>query len=158
MLHWSEHHRRGEGPTERDGWRQISQGVDAPATETMRVVFDPPWVHEKPSPTHPRLVLERSWLGMFEQNGPASIHSYRLIDRGKHGGPGEPGLVEALGRLDWADWDRDGSLLIGVDGCLLRRRMLGSLAGAQAPALQVADLRGHVFTNVIPPDSARRWP
>lgn len=158
VLHWSEHHRRGEGPTGLDGWIEVAKGVDAPATETMRVVFDPPWVHEKVNPRHARLVLERRWLGMFEQDGPASVHSWRLVDRGNRGGAGEPALTEALGRLDWAEWDHDGSLLLGVDGCLLRRRMLGSLAGAQAPAQRIADLRDHVFSNVIAPDSARRWP
>lgn len=143
-------------PESAQGWTLTNRGVDGvPGPDsTMRVVFAEPWVFAKQNPVHRRLTLERSWLGMFEVNGPGSVCSYRLVERS--------GAVErsseALGRLDWADWDHDGSLLFGADGCLFRRSMIATRAGGRPSAARIADLRASVYTNVLPPDSAREWP
>jgi hypothetical protein len=68
----------------------------------------------------------------------------------------EPAAID-LGRLDWADWDHDSSLLYATDGCLYRRDVSGR--AADAPRVKrVADLRDQVFENVRAPDDARRWP
>lgn len=141
------------------GWTRIADGiVTKERTPRMFVSFTEPQVHEKPNPLHPRLALERSLLGRFETNGPTQVYSYRLLERTRRDPSGPPAHSEPLGRLDWADWDLDGSLLFGHAGCLWRRQMSGSLAGPRAPATVVADLRAHGFTNLPPPDSARVWP
>ena len=131
------------------------EGTPGPET-TMRYVFAVPWVHSKSNPAHPRWSLERSWFGMSEPNGPFCVHGFRRIHRSV------AGMVvgtEDLGRLDWADWDHDGSLLYSEQGCLYRRPMATSRGRSDATSVAlVADLRANVFTNVLPPDSARRWP
>lgn len=156
VTEYRAHHPEDERLAESRGWRLVARGVDGERTREMWA-FAEPWVHERPSPLQAGLVLERRWLGMFEMNGPSHVYSYRLIDRSRRTRAGEP-ICEELGRLDWADWDHDGSLLLANNGCLLRRPMSGSLAGTQAPATVVADLRDNVFKNVPPPDAARVWP
>jgi hypothetical protein len=149
--------RRGaDTPESAQGWTLIKRGVDGVSgpDDTMRVVFAEPWLSEKQNPVHRRLVLEQAWLGMFEVNGPSSVHSYRLIERDG----GRERASEPLGRLDWAAWDHDGSLLFGRDGCLFRRSVVATRSGERPPAVLVADLRGNVFTNIVPPDAARVWP
>lgn len=150
-------HPEGETLAQSRGWVLIARGVDGEPTPAMRVVFAEPWVHEKPNPRYPWLALERRWLGMFAVNGPSCVYSYRLIERSRRSSGGPP-RCEELGRRDWAEWDHDGSLLLADGGCLLRRRMSGSWTGSEALASVVADLRGHVFHNVVPPDAARVWP
>lgn len=151
--------RHPEGATlaESRGWRLVARGVDGAPTPELRVAFAEPWIHEKPNPVCPQLVLERRWLGMFAVNGPSSVYNYRLVDRSPRARPGSE-VGEELGRLDWAEWDLDGSLLVGVDGRLLRRSMPVHRAGTLEPAQVVADLRGNAFKNVMPPDAARVWP
>lgn len=145
-----------DAPDANQGWHLRARGVDGepPPGSAMRVVFAEPWIHERPYPMRPKLALERSWLGMFEVNGPNSVYSYRLVERRSDGAETH---AEELGRLDWADWDHDGSLLLADRGCLWRRPFTGSLARPGDTRL-VADLRDHVFRNVLPPDWARRWP
>ena len=131
--------------TVRFTWTATTMG-----TATMRVVFSPPWISAKPNPRRPQIVLERLWHGMFEVNGPHCIYGYRWF--------GIPDRRDArdLGRLDWADWDHDGSLLFADAGCLFRCSLSDLLSG-RAPGL-VADLRAQTFTNVRPPPEALLWP
>jgi hypothetical protein len=149
--------RRGqaEAPESGQGWILRTIGVDGEPTATMRVVFAEPWVHEKPHPTRKDLILERRWLGMFEVNGPNSVHDYRLAVRPS---PGAPPVIEELGRLDWADWGHDGALLFSEDGCLFRRTLIETRPRKRSTTELIADLRANTFTNVIPPPEARVWP
>jgi hypothetical protein len=147
-------HAGAETPESNQGWTLTSRGTDGEPTEQMRVVFATPWISEKPSPVRAGLKLERLWLGMFEMNGPSSVNSYRLVRTDQTRGVPK---VEDLGRLDFADWDRDGSLLFGEHGCLFRRSML-ERGGRTSAAEQVADLRDQVFTYIRPPDDASSWP
>jgi hypothetical protein len=145
-------HHREEAADAQQGWMLKSKGSDGVPTREMRYVFSPPWVHEKPHPTRTGLTLERSTLGMFEVNGPSSVHGYRLCEAPRRGGSGT--IAEELGRLDWADWDHDGTLLFAEDGCLYRRDLLAR----EARLKRVADLRNQAFVNLRPPDNAQVWP
>jgi hypothetical protein len=150
--------RHGDGtPEANQGWHLRVRGVDGepPPGSAMRVVFAEPWLHDRPSPVRPRLALERSWLGMFEVNGPNCVYSYRLVER-RPDGAGQD--VAELGRLDWADWDHDGSLLYADQGRLYRRRLNSPLARPGLAPVEVADLRHHVFRSVHAPAVARVWP
>jgi len=122
-----------------NGWREVAEVSDSHQT------------HHKAHPTRPRVVLERSYIGSSSSSG----YRYRLIETAKGG---EPQRIEPLGRLDWAEWDHDGSLLMAENGRLLRRPPLVSLRGTPAETVEVADLRGHVFRSVLPADHAREWP
>lgn len=149
--------RRGEhDPESRQGWTLTDRGGASVrgADATTGVALDRPHILEKANPAHPRWTLERSWPGVGETDGPSRGCEYRLVERS--------GAVERssapLGRLDWADWDHDGSLLFGADGRLYRRSTIGTRAGDRQAAALVADLRANVFYNMLPPGRAREWP
>lgn len=94
--------------------------------------------------------LQRLWHGMFERNGARCVYTYRLVDeRGD-------ALLD-LGRLDWADWDHDGSLLFSEGGRLYRRDVRAPRDALPAPKL-VADLSAQTFQNLPPTPEAKRWP
>ncbi len=149
-----ERHAATDGPEASQGWTLKERGSEGErdVDPMMAVVFTRPWIQTRVSPRRPRLTLERWWLGMFEVNGPHSVYSFRLVETPK-GAHGEP-AVEELGRLDWADWDHDGSLLFSRDGCLFRRNLTG---GPSEPML-IADLRDQTFANLRPPPEALVWP
>jgi hypothetical protein len=152
--------RNPDAPIANHGWtlRKVGKDGVAPEDSPMRVVFAEPWLHDKVNPVRQRLVLERRWLGMFEVNGPSSVHSYGLTESSKTNRPGEQPATEELGRLDWADWDHDGSLLFSENGQLFRRDMSRHLRDKQIAAVPIADFRDDVFKNVLPSNYAKRWP
>ncbi len=152
ITDYRKHHPEEENELAQQGWRLKSKGKDGIATPEMRYVYSPPWVYAKAQPTGAPVTLERSTLGMAEVNGPFTVHAYRLV-RAPRRRESEP-VAEELGRLDWADWDHDGSLLFAREGCLFRR----DLRAAKAQPKLVADLRDQVFSNVLPTDEAREWP
>ncbi|MCB9762049.1 MAG: hypothetical protein H6741_00255 [Alphaproteobacteria bacterium] len=135
-----------DDPASAHGWTLTEQGSkgDWGRDDELRLTFERPWVHQLVNPRRLHLVLERRWLGMFEVNGPASVHSYRLL---RHPG----GVLEDLGRLDWAGWGHDGSLLTAAEGRLVRRRL------DQDP-VEIADLRAQRFKRIPPPAWATFWP
>ena len=151
----TEHRKRHNSNTDSEhGWALKSPGVEAAPTSKLRHVFAPPRVHTKAHPTCANTYLERSTLGMFEVNGPRHIFSYRVIQSKRDAEP-----PTELGRLDWADWDHDGSLLFAHRGCLFRQSLHAATRGArEEPAKLIADLRDQIFTNVVPSKEALVWP
>lgn len=133
----------------RHGFRLVREGVKGPRTKTMPVVWVEPWIEQKPSPARATR-LQRLWHGMFERNGARCVYTYRLVDET------DAALLE-LGRLDWADWDHDGSLLYSVGGRLYRRDVRAPRDALPAPKL-VADLSAQTFQNIPPTPEAKRWP
>jgi hypothetical protein len=151
LVEYQGRHAGAEVRESNQGWILKAEGVHGPPTAYLRMPFAQPRVHEKPHPLRARLILERTLLGYFEVNGPSTVHNYRLVESGRRGGSRDP--VD-LGRLDWADWDHDGSLVFGERGRLFRRAVLGP---DRSPKL-VADLRHQAFVNIPPPAEARLWP
>lgn len=131
-----------EGERRPGPWTLEQTGRDGSPTRAMRVVYSPPWRFSRPNPVFPSRVLECEWLGMFEVNGPSQVRAYRIVE-------GREQLE--LGRLDWADWDHDGSLLCAEDGRLFRQR-------PNRERVEVADLRDHRYRAVVSPPDAKRWP
>ncbi|MCA9617282.1 MAG: hypothetical protein R3B99_25200 [Polyangiales bacterium] len=111
----------------------------------MRLRFEPPWVDRRACPHDAGLALRRRTIGMFEVNGPSSVREWELV-RDRPGGE----KVEPLGRLDWTDWDTDGSLLFAQDGVLFRRR--------DETTRELADFRADRFSRIPPTAEAKRWP
>jgi hypothetical protein len=134
----------------RQGFRLVREGVKGPPTATMPVVFAEPWIEEKPAPGRAAITLQRLWFGMFERNGARCVYTFRLVD-----GSGAARLD--LGRLDWADWDHDGSLLFSERGRLYRRDVRAPRDALPPPKL-VADLSAQTFQNILPTPEAKRWP
>ena len=152
LADYRRRHGRDDTAEANQGWILKSKGVDGPRTREMHFPYSPPWVHEKANPVRAGMRLERSMLGMGEVNGPFTVFSYRRIETPRRRARGP--VVEELGRLDWADWDHDGSLLFARRGCLYRR----ALGNGEGQAKLVADLRDQAFAQVPPPAEARVWP
>lgn len=62
-------------------------------------------------------------------------------------------VLHAFGRIDWADFDHNGDVIYGKDGCLFR---LVARSRSFEPRL-IADLNAMEFEPVAPPASARTW-
>lgn len=144
--------RRGEGNIlESHGWSRESAGGRGEFRDgPMRLVFDPPWVDVRACPLDADVRLRRRTIGMFEVNGPSDVREYEVVTTSGRAERRRE-TVESLGRLDWADWDPDGSLLWAEGGVLFRRR-----AGKEA--VQVADFRDDRFVRIPPTPEAKRWP
>jgi hypothetical protein len=141
------------------GWtlaERGSAGENSP-DRSMRWVFTKPWRYVKANPLRPELTLERIHLGMYEPNGPASVCEYRLLEASSSKRKRAPRVIE-LGRLDFADWDHDGSLLSGNCGRLLRHRLPPSLGEGLRGRKLIGDFRDQTFENVPPTVEAKRWP
>lgn len=152
--------RQGSDATDlrRHGFTLVQRGTEGTPTASMRVVFDEPWVEEKTRLGHGGMALQRLWHGMFERNGQRCVYSYRLATSV---GKARRATTVDLGRLDWADWDHDGSLIYSTHGQLYRRDVSQALhrpLGALPEPKLVADLSPMTFKAIPPPPEATRWP
>ena len=138
---------------QRDGWELLREGdwreysLDAP----MAFVCDPPetWSRPHPSSSIPVRLRVRT-LGMHEQQGPWYVLHYDLID--------EAGEVRRdLGRLDWADWDHGGDLLMASDGRLQRLAVGSAGASFDDEPRTLIDLSALTFVQRAPDPSATQW-
>jgi hypothetical protein len=104
-------------------------------------------VMTKPSPLKPSVLLEvEGGYGAFRSRGYSTEIAYRIVE-----GPSRI----ALPSVQWADWDRNGDLLVATDaGELQTRGKLGWLA----PDSVVADLAAESPQPAIAPPEARLWP
>ena len=151
--------KRGTTPPKSD-WTQTQVGSDGEWKKEgpMRLVYTQPWIAQKPNPNDPRLILEKSWVGMFQRNGPSTVHRYRLVEHANIGTSTSIPNIQDLGQLDWADWDQDGSLLYSENGCLYRVSAPRLVKDALQESTLIADFCDDVFKNILPPSEARRWP
>jgi len=138
----------------RDGWTLASQGhsskfgVGAP----YKWRIDPPTILEKPLDARRVVLLQTNLHGIGERDGSWYAQTGRLV----HTSTGDE--LE-LGRIDWADVDKNGDVLFARTGCLfrLRRRDIGSLKDPGAPKL-IANLSDVRFEVVSAPQIAHSWP
>jgi hypothetical protein len=137
----------------RDGWLTVGEGVDAelqPTGAEIGYVFDPPWVYERSiGVKSAAATLEMSISGVHERDGSWYVTRYRVTRDGRQ--------VRDLGRADWADGDPNGDLLLAQNGRLFRLRGGTADDWGDAPLVEVADLRGHVFEAMTAPPAATRW-
>ena len=135
----------------RDGWLCAEDGAWHAHSSTGRVAFaaatPETWI--KPSPLQPRITLRARTLGIGERQGPWYVMDYDLLDA-------KGTFDRDLGRIDWADWDSTGDLLIAADGKLHRHAMQpdGSFQGEPRVLVDLSDLR---FEQRPPPTEATRW-
>jgi hypothetical protein len=138
---------------QRDGWELVRDGdwrvrsLDAP----MVWVCDPPETWSRPHPDRLLPVrLRVRTLGLGEQQGPWYVLHYDLIDDA-----GE--VCRDLGRLDWADWDRGGDLLLASDGRLQRlaAASVAALIGGEPRTL--VDLSPLAFVQRAADPAATQW-
>lgn len=136
---------------ERDGWRLKEAGLRSKDRQsTVHYPFDSPRVVEKQLGRQ-GLAVRVNLHGIGEEGGTWYVETSQVV--------GPTGVLEDLGRVDWADVDHNGDVLFARDGCLFRRRHAQLRSGAKAePAKLVADLNDLHFDSIVSPRSARSWP
>lgn len=151
----------------RDGWwlRQEGHSEWAGLRATVKFPYDPYEIYAKPQPRNARLQLMRIRRGVGVAQGPWVLEDYGLVMR-RDSDPRRPPeeqdwtFIRYVDEADWADWDRNGDLLLAKDGRLFR------LAWNQAcePAenlldgvRELADFRELTFTPKKAPLAATRW-
>ncbi|MGA2177905.1 MAG: hypothetical protein ABSH38_23330 [Verrucomicrobiota bacterium] len=131
----------------RDGWSQTAIGTWGEYGEAKGYAWKAKTPEEWRKP-HPKLPihLEMRIEGIGRRGGPWYFINYRVVNDSS-------AIVEDLGIADWAEWDRDGSLLYARDGCLFRRRFLKHQS---KPAIQLWDFNAARFEAIAPPATARK--
>jgi len=126
----------------RDGW------VTDPETRyDVRNAVSP--LYEKRSATGAVLMMQSTRQGGPPGNRDRADYEVVLPD----------GMVWLrLNTADWADWDRNGDLLVSQNGCLFRGFAADIGAPAGATILRcIADFRDMAFEAVKPPPGAKHW-
>ncbi len=124
----------------------------ARATDSERVAAElialDGWVEpgRKACPARGAEWLQRTLHGS-EVNGPFRVRSYNWTRTLK-----ARDTVLDLGKIDWADWDHEGSVLFAKNGRLYRQRDM------KKDAVEIADLRGQEFEAIASPPWAKGWP
>jgi len=126
----------------RDGWREVEVGVSHKGRHDSSpwIRFDPAIEYARPRPGDPSHELRMRITGIKESGGPWWMVEHDVV------GP----RAIALGRTEWADWDRNGDLLFAREGVLFR------VVGLEQER-ELVDLRDRRFVERAPPESARRW-
>jgi len=134
----------------RDGWHIVQEGESrwAGLRAKSSFVVEPASIDARPSPRG-RLVLEKTVRAIGERDGPWWVEEFALRDP-------ESGALTDVGRLDWADWDRNGDLLFARGGRMYRWRVRPADPDP-SHAREIADLREMRPRAQASPGSARRW-
>jgi hypothetical protein len=135
----------------RDGWRLVEQGHERQHAEGASPFwsYDPAHRTARTSPRARGVELIRSLLGVHEKNG-----AWYVLEHAVH--HVTSGRIHGLGRSDWADWDRNGDLLLARGGTLFRWRHKLLLEGKGEP-VSIADFSSLAFEEKIAPPNAHRW-
>lgn len=130
----------------RDGWKLIDESEIRQESWRAAVTwtFPRPQVWKK---TRGRWTLQMRLLGMHERDGAWYVLEHRLLDS-------DGATLVDFGRSDWADWARDGDVLLARDGRVYRVPMRANGPGEPR---EVADLRPLRFENVAAPPGAKKW-
>lgn len=143
----------------RDGWQLAQEGKshDNTSGAGSQLVFDPPPTYQKPLPRGQNdrsqpFELSMHIKGINEQGGSWYVVEYQIHGPDKR-------LVLDLGRLDWADWDKNGDLLFAKVGKVFR--LPPALQAGEVydlgRAIQLADFSEHRFAKTEPPAEALVW-
>lgn len=139
----------------RDGW-QIAQRGRAKwqnFSAKVQVIIDPPEILARPSPLDSDLVLRRIHHGHFMRQGKVYLEDFQVVAKGKD-------VVRFFNLLDWADWDRNGDLLIAEAGRVYRlpaKRIAKFHRDSWDDARLLADFSRQRFTEIAPPAWALKW-
>lgn len=143
----------------RDGWALVQEGRTTMNKHGSKVwiEIDPPEIYTKPfhfadgATVHLRMCLH----GINERDGSWYILEYELKER-------ETGQAVSLGRIDWADWDRNGDLLFAREGRVFRLKYdpavpRDRLRVDPAAAKEVADFQALAFEERAAPAESLHW-
>ena len=135
----------------RDGWQWVvPPGSGKPAGPRLFRKYDPPRVRALALTRGRKSALSLRVLqhGVMEQGGRWYIETAEIVDA-------LGGRVRDFGRIDWADADHNGDVLLARNG-RLERLDHRKLSGDGEPAI-IADLNGLAFEPVEAPEWATSW-
>jgi hypothetical protein len=136
----------------RDGWTfapPAGEAVEHGLRHRRWFTYDPPVTLEKPiGKTSYRLCL--AMHAIHERQGRWYVETAAIKDA--------KGKTLDLGRVDWADLDHNGDVLLAVEGRLLRINPRHALAAdGRGSERLVADLNAMTFEPIEAPAAARSW-
>ena len=146
-----EHERVWGARLRRDGWRRLpGRPEDRDPKAPVLYGFNPPATFARQAPVSAAVAvpdLEMLIHGALQKDGPfyRITHRLRLDEE----------VVLDLGPSEWADWDRNGSLLYAKGGRLFR---LPGPPWVEANARELADFTGDRFQALAPSPEALKWP
>lgn len=134
----------------RDGWVLTEEGksVQHPYDPYSKIwiTFDPPRTYRR---VKKGLALLMRIKGYKEWNGPNYVVEYNLETQ-----DGNPLCL--VGRLDWADWDKNGDLLFAKGGKLFRTKQR-NCPDPLNKAVELADFNNLRFEEMTTPKKALQW-
>jgi hypothetical protein len=138
----------------RDGWQLAQRGRDKwqKSSAAVQVVIEPQDIMARPSPLDSDLVLRRIHHGHFMRQGKAYLEDFQVVARGKE--------LRLFKLIDWADWDRNGDLLIADAGRVYRlpaKRVAKFHRDPWDDARLLADFSRQRFSEMAPPTWALKW-
>ncbi len=136
----------------RDGW-SISDEVNVKEqafTAPVWIVYDPPRVRARKIPGGAKVAATLRVLthGYHEQGGRSWVETAEVV-----AGDGE--RIRDFGRVDWADIDHNGDILLSREGRLERLRRKAIMTSE--PPQIVADLHDMTFEPIAAPEWAETW-
>jgi hypothetical protein len=138
----------------RDGWQLVQRGRHMwKPNAKIRVTIDPPKILARPSPLDGDLVLLCVQHGRSMSQGKTDLEDFQVVEKGKD-------VVRYFESIDWADWDRNGDLLIAEAGRVYRlpaKRVAKFHRDSWDDARLLADFSAQRFTEVAPPAWALKW-
>jgi hypothetical protein len=135
----------------RDGWKLIEKGkkIEHPYDPSSKI-----WITFDPSITYQKIkkdfILTMQIKGIHEWGGPNYVIEYAME---KH----DDKKFSTLGRMDWADWDKNGDLLFAKDGKLFRLRVTSNSIFDLKEAIELADFNHLKFEEKVAPKKALKW-
>jgi hypothetical protein len=143
------------GRWKRDGWRLVQvpeEQIKNPLNSKLAsrwIEFDPPYILAKTSPTS-GLELRMIVVAIRERNGPWWVIDHAVRD--------EEGHELMLERVDCADWEPSGDLVLSRGGKLFRVSFGRRKRFPHWPEpVEIADFSALRFTNRKAPPEATRW-
>ncbi len=142
----------------RDGWKLIQEGQykENKFGSKIWLEFDPPEIYSRAHHLNAEhaVDLRMALRGIHERDGSWYVHEYELVNQATQ-------KRVDLGRMDWADWDKNGDLLFARQGRLYRlkpdTKENDGVVFLPQNALELTDLRNLTFEKVRAPDEALVW-
>jgi len=137
----------------RDGWTMIAEGkgTEHPYKPSSKIwiTYDPPITYQKTN-RRKNLSLLMQVKGYHEWGGTNYVIEYVITQNETH-------IQYPLGRLDWADWDRNGDLLFARSGRLYRFNTKRNPDMDLNNAKELADFRDLKFEEKTAPAKYCKW-
>lgn len=123
------------------GWHK----AEYDSSSKIWLTYDPPITYQK---IMKNFILLMRIIGYRERNGSTYVVEYSMKTR-----VGEA----SFGRMDWADWDKNGDLLFARDGKLFRLKQASGSTFNLEKAIELADFNSSEFEERLASKEALKW-